>query len=51
MKVKLFLGSKLNPLEKEINEFITDKNIDIADLKLSLNYHQVVCAIIYTEKE
>ena len=50
-KVKLISGDRVSEIEKEVNDFIQEKNIDILDLKMSLTIHMLCCSIVYKEKE
>ena len=45
MKVKLFKGSDLTLLEKEINKFVNKKGIEVQNIELSL-HGNVLCVLI-----
>lgn len=51
MKVEFFLSSRIKDIEKEINEFIKVNNIDFVDIKIQMAQPQVLCVLVYEEKE
>lgn len=50
MKVKIFENAVGNDLEKEINDWLKDKEIEIKFIIQSARYEYLVISIFYSEK-
>ena len=49
-QIKLFVSSKREKVEQEVNDFLNEnkRKINVEDIKLSVNDHQITILLIYT---